>query len=308
MMPKINAELFNRPRTPPPEKPIAPKPANETPTGLIQLDPSKLLPFSGQHPFKPYSPQKLNELAVSIERNGVISPIIIRPKGDIYEIISGHNRVSAAKIISLPVVPCLIHDVDDDTALLELIASNLAVREFLFPSEKAWAYKLQYEALQRHNHRGKSVVGQVDPQPRNSTIMSQNSEDSEKQIRRYIALTRLIPHLLELVDNGEMPFMAGVNTASLNAENQQLVLDFLTGRNIKLDIKTSEQIKHLQENHNVTLKTLEDVFTPKPPPTPKVVKIRYNRIKSYIREEKSAKEIEDIIIKALQQYYESGGN
>ena len=158
-----------------------------------------------EHPFKVIENDELKSLEESIQNSGVLSPVIVRPKDDgRYEMISGHRRKFACNKLGIETIPCLVKNLTDDEATIFMVDSNLQ-REKLLPSEKAFAYKMKYEALK---HQGTSLPQDTTLRPvgtklRSASILAEEVNESARQIQRYIRLTNLIPELLEMVDNAE---------------------------------------------------------------------------------------------------------
>ena len=175
--------------------------------GTLPMD--QLHPFK-HHPFKLYNKEKMQEMVESIKQNGVLMPILVRPLAEGgFEIISGHNRVEAAKRAGLTDIPAVIREMDDDTSIIVMIESNLRQRESLLPSEKAFAYQMKMEAIKRKAGRpSQDNSGQVDPNlsdKQSRDIIADETGDSGKQVSRYIRLAYLVPPLLEMVDENHWP-------------------------------------------------------------------------------------------------------
>lgn len=176
----------------------------------------QLTPFP-HHPFKLYQDERMQEMVQSIRSNGVLTPILVRPSKESsgYEIISGHNRVAAAKLAGLSEVPAIIRQMDDETAIVAMVDSNLRQREKLLPSEKAFAFKMKLDAMRRKAGRPPSNnSGQLDlnySKKQSRDLMAEKIGESGKQINRYIRLTELIPLALDCVDqvqfNGDACYM-----------------------------------------------------------------------------------------------------
>jgi len=211
---------------------------NDEKQGLQELNIANLVPFHN-HPFKPYQDELLKEMVESIKENGIITPIVARPIHDEkYEIISGHNRVNAAKLAGLSTVPCIIKDIDDATAELEMIETNLRQRTKLLPSEKAFAFKMRMEALKKQGKRSDILSEKWLEQTSESTLcqfgtklnsaeeIAENSDENTRNIFRYLRLTFLISNLLECIDNNELSLLAGVELSYLSEQvgNQVLVI------------------------------------------------------------------------------------
>ncbi len=227
------------------------------PGDVREIEISKLIPFEGQ-PFKPYSEAKLRELAENISLHGVLSPLIVRPFENAYQILAGHNRAAAAKLSGLEVVPCIVMEVDDNTAQLIMLNTNLNQRDKLLPSEKAFAYKMQLEAMKRQGKRTEPTSSQFGTKLRSDEKIAADSGDSRNQIHRYIRLTELVPDLLEMVDDEEMPFGAGVSLSYLKKDAQQELLRFMLKHNIpSVSLAQADNIKQLGD---VSDEWLSEVF------------------------------------------------
>ena len=159
----------------------------------------KLKPFEG-HPFKVTDNEEMDQLTWSILTQGLLTPLVVRPlPNDEYEVISGHRRLHACKKAGIEKVPALITEMDRDAAAIALVDSNLH-REKILPSEKAFAYKLKMEAMNRQGQRTDLTSGQVGPKLRSDEVIAQEADDSARQVKRYIRLTNLIPGILQMVD------------------------------------------------------------------------------------------------------------
>ncbi len=188
-------------------------------TQIIQVPVSKLHPFEG-HPYKVLDNDEMDSLTESVRENGVLTPVLVRPlestPGE-YEIIAGHRRIHAAQRAGLDTVPAFVHAIDRDAASILLVDSNLH-REHILPSEKAFAYKLKFEAMK---HQGRTS-GQVGPKLTVDTI---SEDDSGRQVKRYIRLTNLGPKLLDLVDQGRIAFSVGVELSYLDEAAQAYIAE-----------------------------------------------------------------------------------
>ena len=176
--------------------------------------------FEG-HPYKVVDNEEMNNLIESIQESGILSPLLVRPlegTADEYEVISGHRRLHAARKAGMAEVPALICPIDRDAAAILLVDSNLH-REHILPSEKAFAYKLKYEAMR---HQGTS--SQLGTKFRTDEQIARESGESRNQVQRYIRLTNLIPELLDLMDEGRIAFSVGVELSYLDEDMQRQVL------------------------------------------------------------------------------------
>lgn len=296
--------------------------------GIIQELPiGSLVAYEGQ-PFKPYTPDKLKELAENIHDNGLINPIIVRQiSEEKYQILAGHNRVTACKLLGMDAVPSIIKNVDDNQAELIMLDSNLNQRDKLLPSEKAFAYKRQMDTLRR---QGKKIdfctTGAEDEanictsgaEVTSRQIVAEQNSTSREQIRRYIRLTFLIPALIDRVDNGNLPFRAGVNLSFLTEHQQDGLLTYVDAYNLNISLEQSERLKELSkisEPEGILLTKLDEVFgrTPKEKkaasPIGKAFKAASERaeLAGYF-EGKSKKEVENTIVDALKMYFATKNN
>ena len=210
----------------------------EPQTRLMQLPLTILDPWQGadgeRQPFKAYTDAKLQELTESIKQHGVIEAICVRPKADgRMEIIAGHNRVAAARLVGLATVPAIVQQLDDAQAAIMLVDSNLQHRETLLPSEKAFAYKLRLESMKRQGQRTDLTSGQIVRKLECTDQIGKDESESGRQIRRYIRLTYLIPALLDMVDNGKPGFAAAVDLSFLRRDEQTALLEVMEREHIK---------------------------------------------------------------------------
>ena len=194
--------------------------------GLKEIAITKLKPFEG-HPYKVIDNEEMTALVDSIREHGIMTPLIVRPIIDGYEIISGHRRAHAAELAGLTTVPAIEMDLSRDEAAVMLVDSNLH-REHILPSEKAFAYKLKSEALE---HQGKSLTsGQLVPKSdgnRTTAVIGAQTGESYKTVQRYIRLTHLLPALLEMVDSERIAFSVGVELSFLDPELQAALITLI---------------------------------------------------------------------------------
>ena len=191
----------------------------------VAIPVEKLRPFAG-HPFKVKDDDEMNTLIESIQTQGVLSPLIVRPieNTDEYEVVSGHRRLHAARKAGIAEVPALIYALDRDAAAIAVVDSNLH-REHILPSEKAFAYRMKLEAMSRQGHRSDLTSDQLGRKLETAEIIAQQSDGSKSQVRRYIRLTHLIPELLDLMDEGKIALMVGEALSYLGDKEQYAVLE-----------------------------------------------------------------------------------
>ena len=268
------------------------KPDNKT--TITELPVDLLVPFT-EHPFRPYSGEQLWELVRSIEEHGVLSPILVRPApdGQRYEIISGHNRVNAARRAGLKTIPATVRDMDDDEATLAMVESNLRQREQLLPSEKAFAYKIQLEALK---HRG-VTCGQVGHKSRESV----SDEDSGRTVQRYIRLTNLITPILDMVDEKRMAMGPAVELSYLNRDEQEMLLDLMQIGDCTPSLSQAIRLRKLSEAGQFDSDHLDEIMDEEKPNQREKVTFKLEDLIPFFPEAQSVGEIRDIIMSLIER-------
>lgn len=271
---------------------------------IIPMQLSELKPFSEQ-PFKVLEDESMTELVESIKQSGVLSPIVARPDPEGgYEILSGHRRAKACEIAGIQEVPVVVKDLDDDTAIILLVDSNLQ-REHILPSEKAFAYQMKMEAMKRKAGRPSvENVGQIVPNllgKRSTEIIGEENGESYKQVQRYIRLTNLIDPILEMVDNKEIAMNAAVELSYLSAKEQVEVKNAMEIEDTAPSIEQSKKIRKFFDegrlNPDVILSIMQEQKEEK-------IKITLtdDKLKKYFPKNYSKQKIEDTIIKLLEDW------
>lgn len=276
--------------------------------GDIQQLPIELLvPYEAQ-PFKPYSPERLAELAADIKANGVLSPAIVRPKEEVYQILAGHNRVNASRIAGRDTVPCIIRDVDDGTAMLIMVNTNLNQRQGLLPSEKAFAYKMQMDAFAENAANQEEnelvhIVHKVD----NLSLLSDVAQESRRNISYYIRLTLLISELLDMVDAQAIPVRAGVELSYLDQDTQRRLLEYVKAFKIKLDLKKSTLLRENSSCGELTRAEIEGLLSGSKPAKEKtVVKFKRDALNRFFPG-KTEQEMQAEVIEILERHFKENG-
>lgn len=189
----------------------------------------KIRSFQG-HPFKVVDDDKMLELVESIKANGILSPVLLRPCGnDLYEMVSGHRRLHAAKLAGLTAIPSIIREMTDDEATIAMVDANIQ-REELLPSEKAWAYKMKLEAMKHQGDRTDITSGQIGQKLTGAVsrdILAEQVGESSKQVQRYVRLTELVPELLDLVDAKRLNFTVAVDVSYIDKEIQGWLNEYI---------------------------------------------------------------------------------
>ena len=264
-----------------------------------RLSPDKLLPFE-QHPFQVREDESLEELMESIRCYGVLSPLLARPKGERYELVSGHRRRLAAQKLGLEAVPVLVREMSDDEAVILMVDSNLQ-REHLLPSEKAFAYKMKLDALK---HQGKATLDQVGPKWSTQEI-GKESNDSMTQVKRYIRLTNLVPPLLKLVDEGRIAFSPAVELSYLTKEEQAELWDLIEQEDATPSLSQAIRMKQLSRMAKLTPEAIYAIISEEKPNQKEQVRFKTESLKKYFPSQYSAQQMEKAIIKLLEDRYRS---
>ena len=273
---------------------------------IVPMDIKELKPYAEQ-PFKVLLDSSMDELCESIAQNGVLSPIIARPHPEGgYEILSGHRRVKACELLRLTEVPVVVKNLDDDTAAILLVDSNLQ-RETILPSEKAFAYKLKLEAMNRKLGRpSKENVGQIVPDllgKRSTEIVGEQYGDSYKQVQRYIRLTNLIYPLLDLVDKNEMAMSAGVELSYLGTKHQAKIYEVVE-RESPPSIAQAVKLRKYAEEGNLDDKMIENILSSEKEEKVKLV-IYEDKLRRYFPKNYTKEQIEDTVMKLIQKWHKN---
>ncbi len=261
----------------------------------------KLFPFEG-HPFKVQDNEEMNALIESIQEQGILSPLIVRPKEnteDEYEIVSGHRRFRAAVKAGIKEVPALIVPLDRDAAAIAVVDSNLH-REHIFPSEKAFAYKLKAEALRHQGKRSDLTSGQLGPK---LTVEKISENDSATQVKRYIRLTKLIPHILDMVDKGRIAFTPAVELSYLQPKEQAMLLSEMEYSDCTPNLSQAQRLKALSMQGLFTKEQLSAIMSEEKANQKERVKIPVERIQKYFPKDYTTTQMEETIVKLCEAYH-----
>lgn len=263
----------------------------------VNIPVEKLHPFAG-HPFKVKDDEEMNTLIESVQTQGILTPLIIRPIEitDEYEVVSGHRRLHAAQKAGITEVPALIYTLDRDAAAIAMVDSNLH-REHILPSEKAFAYKLKYEALK---HQGTSC--QVGTKSRTDEQIAENANDSARQIQRYIRLTYLIPEFLEKMDKGEIALSVGVELSFLDESSQREVLEQCVINDCTPSYSQAWRMHKADREGSLTKATIQTIMSEEKANQREMVKVPTSRLREVLPQGLDAKKTEDFIIKACDHY------
>ena len=260
----------------------------------VNIPVSRLRPFEG-HPFKVKDDEEMNTLIESIQTQGVLSPLIVRPieNTDEYEVISGHRRLHAAVKAGIGEVPALIYVLERDAAAIAVVDSNLH-REHILPSEKAFAYKLKMEAL---NHQG-VTCGQVGHKSRDDV----SDTESGRTVQRYIRLTNLIPELLEFMDEGKMALSIGVELSYLDDQLQYDVLEQCEQNDCTPSYSQAVEMKKRFQDRQLSTYDIGKIMAREKPNQRETIKIPSARLAGKIPSGYTVQQKEDFIVKAVDHY------
>lgn len=263
----------------------------------VAIPVEKLRPFAG-HPFKVRDDAEMNTLIESIQAQGVLSPLIVRPieNAEEYEVISGHRRLHAARKAGITEVPALIYALDRDAAAIAVVDSNLH-REHILPSEKAFAYKLKMEAL---SHQGTSR--QLGEKWSVSQI-SESANESERQIHRYIRLTYLIPEFLEKMDEDEIALSVGVELSFLDEQSQREVLEQCAINDCTPSYSQAWRMHKADREGTLTTAVIQTIMSEEKANQKARLKIPMERIRKYFPQSYTAAQIEDAVVKLCERDY-----
>jgi len=279
-------------------------PNKSEPAGMIEMLPlDQLHPFP-DHPFKLYSEDRMLEMTESVRQSGVLTPILVRPvkDGDSFEIISGHNRVEAAKRAGLSEVPGTIREMDNETAIIAMIDSNLRQREKLQPSEKAYAFKMKLDAIKRQGQRTDLTSRQVVGKLENAARVGEEVGESGRQIQRFIRLTELIPPLLDMVDENKLAFNPAVAISYLNVEQQCWLMEIMEKEECSPSLTQADHLKQLAQLGKLDYPVLETIMS-EPKPQQTQITLKQDRIAKFFPKDASPQQMEETILKLLENWY-----
>ena len=263
----------------------------------IPLD--QLVPFK-DHPFKVIDDESMMDTVQSIREHGILLPLIARPMPDgKYEIVSGHRRSHAGKLAGLETVPVIVRELDDDTAVILMVDSNLQ-RENILPSERAFAFKMKLEAMKHQGQRADLTSGQVGQKLKWSVAMVANqSGDSIKQVQRYIRLTELLPELLDLVDERKLAFNSAVEVSYLNPEEQGWLAETIDSEQATPSLSQAQRLKRFSQDGKLTEDMVLAIMSEQKKPETERVVLQSRQISQYFSPSATPKEMETSILSML---------
>ena len=264
---------------------------------------SELKPFTEQ-PFKVKLDEDMDALVESIKQCGVLTPVIARPHKDGgYEILSGHRRVKACELAGITDIPVVVKNLDDDTAIILLVDSNLQ-REHILPSEKAFAYQMKLEAMKRKAGRPEknySQIGNNFNEATSSEEFSKEVGESKNQIFRYIRLTNLIDPILDMVDNNQIAMNAAVEISYLGSKEQAAVMQSIEKEETSPSIAQARKMRKFHQDGNLSNAVIDSIMMEQKPETVKIT-LGEEKLKKYFPKSYSKAKMEEIILKLLDKW------
>ena len=269
----------------------------------IQMD--KLVGFRN-HPFQVKDDESLDALCESIRDYGVLSPLLVRPTADgNYEIVSGHRRKAAAMKLGLEKLPVLVREMTDDEAVILMVDSNIQ-RENLLPSEKAYAYKMKLEAMNRRLGRPEEKEGQVVPDyfgKRSTEVLGDMTGESYKTVQRYIRLTYLQKPILDLVDEGRIAFSPAVELSYLTKLEQAELWDIMQSEDCTPSLSQAVRMKKLSKIAQLTPELIFDIMSEEKANQKERVRIDVSQLRKYFPKSYTTAQMEKSILRMLEEQY-----
>lgn len=270
---------------------------------VIALSASLLEPFQG-HPFRVASGEEMEQLKESIREYGVLSPLLVRPRGDgRYEIVSGHRRKAACMALGITELPVLVRDMTDDEAVILMVDSNIQ-REHILPSEKAFAYKMKMEAVK---HQGKAPTADSCGQLGHKSRDSLSETESGRTVQRYIRLTHLIPSLLQMVDEYQIAFNPAVEISYLTEEHQQMLKEEMDACQATPSLTQSRTLKQMSQTGTLTREYLHHLLTEEKPNQRQKFFLNQEDVQRYFPKHYTPQQMQQVILHLLHTWQHKRG-
>ena len=265
---------------------------------------SELFPFKN-HPFRIVDDEAMQRTVESVSQFGVLSPAIARPRVDGgYEIISGHRRLHASQLLGLETMPVIVRQMDDDTAVITMVDSNLQ-RETMLPSERAKAYKMKMDAMKRQGYRTDLTSGQVGRKlegKESREIIAEQTGESARQVQRYVNLTNLIPELMQMVDEKKIAFSPAVELSFLTPEEQTNLLDAMEYGQSTPSLSQAQRLKKLSQDGGCGRMAMYAMMSEEKKGDLEKVTIDSGDLRKFFPKSYTPKQMHDVIIKLLTQW------
>lgn len=256
------------------------------------------------HPFKVTEDEKMEELIESIRYNGVLTPVTVRPIGkDKYEMISGHRRLYAVQKIGLDFIPAYIKEMSDDDAIIAMVDSNIQ-REEILPSEKAFAYRMRYEAMRRGAGRPKKNSSQVGTNYRADVDLAQQVGESKNNVHRYIRLTEVIPELLDMIDRGNIAVMTGVDISYIDPKIQKWLYEYIKENGVLKSYQVAALRDELSKEEDLSHADVISILNGNMPGRKPAMRVNFtsNQLRKYFPAYYTADEAKKVIEQLLTQW------
>lgn len=264
----------------------------------------RLMPFPN-HPFKVLDDEKMQETVESIKERGVLVPILVRPTNEgNFEIVSGHRRHHASLLAGKTEIPAIVREMDDDTAILLMVDSNLQ-REELLPSEKAFAYKMKLDAMKRQAGRpskNSAQIGRNFDGKESRELLADQTGESRNQISRYIRLTSLVPDLLNRVDNKTIAFNAAVEVSYLTEPEQKMLCDAIEREECTPNLKQARRLKQFSQDGKLDENVIDAIMTEEKPIEDKLV-LKGDVLAKYFPKTYTPSQKQKVIVKLLEDWH-----
>lgn len=275
----------------------------------IQILPlSELHPFEG-HPFQVRDDDEMDKMVDSVKEYGVMTPAIVRPRRDGgYEIVAGHRRCHASQRAGVDTMPCIVRELDDDTAIILMVDSNCQ-REHILPSEKAKAYEMKLNAIKRQGQRSDLTSGQLGQKLSHGVSVEQVADDagtSIKQVQRFIRLNKLTPDLMQLVDDGRLKTTPAVELSYLTPEEQEEFLSYMEEEGCTPSLSQAQKLKAASKESVLTKDKIHGIMSARSPgvkPREPQLTIAVSKVERYFPKGCSSEQMESTILKLLENYY-----
>lgn len=268
---------------------------------VTEIDVEKIYPFEN-HPFKVVEDEKMEELIESIRYNGVLTPVVVRPDDEGgYEMISGHRRLYAVNKIGLLTIPATIKELDDDDAVIAMVDSNIQ-REEILPSEKAFAYRMRYEAMRHQGMRKTS--SQVGTRLRADEELAEQVGESRNQVHRFIRLTEVIPELLDLIDRGNIAIMTGVDISHIDQKIQKWLHEYIRDNGTIKSYQIIALREEINTNPDLTRNEVIQILNDNQPGRKPAMRINFtsNQLRKYFPAYYTSQEARTVIEELLANW------
>ena len=270
----------------------------------IQILPlTKLHPFRN-HPFQVRDDDEMDKMVDSIKEYGVMTPAIVRPRKDGgYEIVAGHRRCHASQRAGVETMPCIVRDMDDDTAIILMVDSNCQ-REHILPSEKAKAYEMKLAAIKRQGQRRDLTSGQV-VQKLSVQEVADGSGVGYKTVQRFIRLNKLTPELMKMVDDGKLKTTPAVELSYLTPEEQEDFLSYMESEGCTPSLSQAQKLKEASKESVLTSEKIQYIMAAKPPsvkPRDPQLMIPVAKVERYFPKGFTSDQMQQVIVKLLENY------